>query len=128
MLNVTCAIIFQNNKVLIAQRSASMKLPLKWEFPGGKVEAGESKEEALQREILEELNIEITVGKELETIVHHYPDFSLRLYPFICQYVGGNLETREHAQVKWESLANLKAYDWAEADVPVVRWLNINAK
>ncbi|RRN76953.1 (deoxy)nucleoside triphosphate pyrophosphohydrolase [Pseudoxanthomonas sp. SGD-10] len=123
MLHVTCAIIFRDDKVLITQRSTSMKLPLKWEFPGGKVEAGESREAALQREIREELNLEVKPGKELSTVVHHYPDFSLNLYPFVCSYLGGELEAREHAQVKWESLANLEAYDWADADVPVVKEL-----
>ena len=120
MLEVTCAIIFKDQKVLIAQRSESMKLPLKWEFPGGKVEPGESKAACLIREIKEELNISISVGQELKMVEHHYPDFSLRLYPFVCTYQGGELTAAEHAQVKWESIANLMAYDWAEADVPVV--------
>lgn len=123
MLEVTCAIIFKENKVLSAQRSANMKLPLKWEFPGGKVEPDETKEECLFREIKEELNIEITVSKELTTVEHHYPDFSLYLYPFICEFKSGKLEAKEHSQVKWERIENLMEYDWAEADVPVVKEL-----
>ncbi len=123
MLKVACAIIFKDNKVLIAQRSESMTLPLKWEFPGGKIETGETMEEGLKREIMEELNINISVGKALSVVEHHYADFSLHLYPFVCAYLDGNLEAREHAQVKWESLANLEEYDWAEADLPVVKEL-----
>ncbi|MFD1628952.1 (deoxy)nucleoside triphosphate pyrophosphohydrolase [Pseudopedobacter beijingensis] len=123
MLQVTCAIIFKENKVLIAQRSKSMKLPLKWEFPGGKIETDETLEEGLKREIMEELNINISVVEALSPVEHHYPDFSLNLYPFVCAYLDGKLVAREHAQVKWESLANLEAYDWAEADVPVVKEL-----
>jgi len=123
MLEVTCAIIFKNNHVLIAQRSIKMKLPLKWEFPGGKVEPDESKVACLAREIKEELNLEISIGKRLTDVLHHYPDFSLRLYPFICVYQGGELNAVEHAKVKWEKIANLMAYDWAAADVPVVKEL-----
>ena len=123
MLEVTCAIIFKDNHVLIAQRSGNMKLPLKWEFPGGKVEPGESKVACLAREIKEELNLEIRIGKGLTGVMHHYPEFSLRLYPFICAYQGGKLNAVEHAQVKWEKIADLMAYDWAAADVPVVKEL-----
>lgn len=123
MLEVTCAIIFKDNRVLIAQRSTNMKLPLKWEFPGGKVEPGESKLACLAGEIKEELNLEISVDKGLTNVMHHYPEFSLHLYPFICTYKGGELNAVEHAQVKWEKIANLMAYDWAAADVPVVKKL-----
>lgn len=123
MLEVTCAIIFKDNHVLIAQRSANMKLPLKWEFPGGKVETGESNAACLDREIKEELNLEIRIGKALTGVMRHYPEFSLRLYPFICAYQGVELNAVEHAQVKWEKIANLMAYDWAAADVPVVKEL-----
>ncbi|WP_231490524.1 (deoxy)nucleoside triphosphate pyrophosphohydrolase [Pedobacter sp. Leaf170] len=123
MLEVTCAIIFKDNHVLIAQRSANMILPLKWEFPGGKVEAGESKAACLAREIKEELSLEISIGKGLTDVIHHYSDFSLRLYPFICEYESGELNAIEHMQVKWEKIANLMAYDWAAADVPVVKEL-----
>ena len=123
MLEVTCAIIFKENQVLIAQRSANMKIPLKWEFPGGKVEPGESKAACLAREIKEELNLDITIGEGLKEVTHHYPEFSLRLYPFICTYHSGELNAMEHAQVKWEKIANLMAYNWAAADVPVVEEL-----
>lgn len=121
MLHVTCAIIEHQGKVLICQRSASMKLPLKWEFPGGKVENGESKEECLKREIKEELGLEIEVRTALTVVEHHYPEFSLRLYPFLCKCAGGSLAIAEHAQAIWVSYNDLKNYDWAEADVPVVK-------
>lgn len=123
MLEVTCAIIFKENHVLIAQRSIDMKLPLKWEFPGGKVELGESKVACLAREIKEELNLEISIGDGLTNVIYDYPDFSLRLYPFVCTYQGGEIRAMEHSQVKWEKIANLMAYDWADADVPVVKEL-----
>lgn len=121
MLHVTCAIIEHQGKVLICQRSASMKLPLKWEFPGGKIEGEESKEECLKREIKEELGLEIEVGPALPHVEHHYPEFSLYLYPFLCTWIGGSLAIAEHAQAIWVSYDDLKNYDWAEADVPVVK-------
>ncbi|MGE8290075.1 MAG: (deoxy)nucleoside triphosphate pyrophosphohydrolase [Sphingobacterium sp.] len=120
MLQVTCAIIQHANKILICQRSASMKLPLKWEFPGGKIEAEESKEACLLREIKEELNIDITIHKALAMVEHHYAEFSLQLYPFVCSLHSGEVDTLEHAQAIWVEAAQLKNYDWAEADLPVV--------
>ncbi|MBD1435172.1 (deoxy)nucleoside triphosphate pyrophosphohydrolase [Sphingobacterium sp. DN00404] len=121
MLHVTCAIIEHNNKILICQRSASMKLPLKWEFPGGKIEGEESKEECLKREIKEELGLEIEVGSALTHVEHYYPEFSLYLYPFLCKWTRGSLAITEHVQAIWVNKSELKNYDWAEADVPVVK-------
>ena len=120
MLHVTCAIIEHDSKILICQRSEQMKLPLKWEFPGGKVETGESKEDCLQREVQEELGLEIEVGTALTVVEHHYPEFSLCLYPFLCKWAGGSLAIAEHAQAIWVNKSELQDYDWAEADVPVV--------
>src|SRR5690554_748785 len=120
MLHVTCAIIQKENKILICQRSKEMKLPLKWEFPGGKIEKDESKKECLKREIEEELGLDIEVLDPLERVVYHYPDFSISLYPFLCRIVSGKLKVAEHAQVKWASLNELDIYDWAEADLPIL--------
>lgn len=123
MLQVTCAIIIHNGKVLICQRSAQMILPLKWEFPGGKIKTGESKEECLQREILEELGIDIRITQKLTMVEHHYDIFSLCLYPFICKYTSGELRLAEHAQAVWVNHENIMNYDWAAADIPVVKEL-----
>lgn len=123
MLHVTCAIIEHDNKILICQRSERMKLPLKWEFPGGKIEDGESKENCLKREIREELGLEIDVGSALTPVAHHYPEFSLRLYPFLCKWTGGSLVIAEHTQAIWVDKNELQNYDWAEADVPIVNEL-----
>lgn len=121
--DVTCAIIQKDNKVLICQRSEKMKLPLKWEFPGGKVEQGESYEDCIVREILEELAIRISVLRRLTMVEHHYADFSLCLHPFICRYESGGLHAAEHAQAIWVPREELPKYDWAEADIPIVREL-----
>ena len=120
MLQVTCAIIEHANKILICQRSASMKLPLKWEFPGGKIETGESKEECLRREIKEELHIDINIHSALTMVEHHYADFSLQLYPFVCSLKSGEVKALEHALAIWVDAAQLRNYDWAEADLPIV--------
>lgn len=120
MLHVTCAIIQHKGKVLICQRSARMSLPHKWEFPGGKIEPGESREDCLAREIREELGITIRIGQPLTAVEHHDGDFALTLYPFRCMLAGGTLHPTEHAQAIWVQRNELMGYDWAAADVPVV--------
>lgn len=121
MINVTCALLKRDNKILICQRSSSMKLPLKWEFPGGKIEADESNRKCLEREIFEELGLHIQVGEELTMVEYHYTDFSIRLYPFICSIKSGTVQPVEHAQVRWAAPGELLSYDWAEADIPIVK-------
>lgn len=120
MIHVVCAVILNEGKILIAQRSKKMSLALKWEFPGGKVENGEDKNKALKREINEELNMEISIIKELTAVVHRYPDFELCLYPFLCLSNSRRHKAIEHVQILWENVENLKNYEWAAADVPVV--------
>ncbi|MDR2281855.1 MAG: (deoxy)nucleoside triphosphate pyrophosphohydrolase [Sphingobacterium sp.] len=120
MLQVTCAIIVHDDKILICQRSATMKLPLKWEFPGGKVEAGESKEECLRREVQEELGITIGIGQALTPVAYDYPAFSICLSPFVCTLESGTVRPTQHAQALWVNATELLDYDWAEADIPIV--------
>lgn len=121
MIDVACAIIVdKQGRVLVTQRSASMKLPLKWEFPGGKIEQGESPEECLLREIEEELQIDIEILKSLPTTIHHYPDFSIRLFPFKCKQLSGTIELKEHQAFLWLDADDLTDMDWAAADVPVL--------
>lgn len=121
MTEVTCAIIEHNACILICQRSAHMKLPGKWEFPGGKVESNESNEMCLIREIKEELGLGIYIREPLTPTVYTYPDFSIRLHPFICTWKAGQLQLVEHSQAKWVSPDELFQYDWAAADIPIVQ-------
>lgn len=120
MIKVVCAVIKNDNKILIAQRSNKMSLPLKWEFPGGKIEKGEDKKAALKREIQEELSIEIEIGNELNAVIHHYDNFSITLIPFLCTTSSRTFKLTEHKEIRWEKKENLKQYDWAAADIPIV--------
>ena len=118
---VTCAIIQFNDKILAVQRSETMKLPLKWEFAGGKIESGESEIDCIKREVSEELNIQIEVIDRLTPIIHQYPDFKIELIPFTADFVSGELKLKEHCNfvlANKEALINL---DWAEADLPILK-------
>ncbi len=120
MINVTCAIIIQGNKILVTQRSEKMKLPLKWEFPGGKLEENESEIDCIKREIKEELNIEIEVLKSLSNSIYDYGVFKINLIPFISNYVSGEIILSEHKDYKLLVKSELLNLDWAEADLPIV--------
>jgi 8-oxo-dGTP diphosphatase len=121
MIEVTCAIIEKDDKVLCAQRSELMKLPLKWEFPGGKLETGETLENCLIREIKEELGIEISIKMKLPPNIHVYDSPKvICLYPFICTIQSGTISLKEHKQVAWLNLNDLKELNWAEADIPIL--------
>lgn len=120
-LHVTCAIIERDGLVLAAQRSAQMSLPLKWEFPGGKIDQGESPEECLRREIAEEMNIQVEIDCSLSPSTHNYPAFSITLYPFVCSIENGEIALAEHSAIAWLLPGQLYTLDWAEADIPVVK-------
>ena len=124
-IDVVSAAIFQNDKVLSVQRAEHEKeyVSLKWEFPGGKVEVGESREEALVREIREELSVDIEVSEFLMTVEHTYPDFHLTMHVFRCVLDQGEITLNEHVALKWLSIDELDQLDWAAADVPVVKSL-----
>jgi 8-oxo-dGTP diphosphatase len=119
-LHVACAIIEQEGAVLAAQRSATMTLPLKWEFPGGKIEAGESPEECLIRELMEELGISVFIDAALSPATHSYPDLTVTLYPFTCRLAGGIITPHEHHALKWIEPERMPELDWAAADLPVI--------
>ena len=119
-IRVTCAIITHQNKILVVQRSNRMSLPMKWEFPGGKIEAGETETDCIKREILEELNIEIEVLERLTPSIHNYPTFSIELIPYTANYVSGILNLKEHHQYLLLDKDKLNTLDWAEADLPIV--------
>ena len=120
-IHVACAIIERDGFVLAAQRSAVMSLPLKWEFPGGKIDAGETPQDCLQRELIEELGIRINIGKPLSLTTYSYQSFTVTLYPYVCSIDSGELVLYEHAAIKWCKPEKLTILDWAEADGPVIK-------
>ncbi|RDD31573.1 8-oxo-dGTP diphosphatase MutT [Prosthecochloris sp. ZM] len=116
-----CAIIERDGRFLIAQRPARKSLGLKWEFPGGKVEAGESDCGALHRELMEELQIRVRVVEPLTPVHHDYKSFSLELVPFRCELLDGSKPTpHEHEALEWITLDEIDAFDFPEADIPVL--------
>lgn len=127
MINVTCAIIYFGTKILVTQRSEKMKLPLKWEFPGGKLEMGENEETCIKREIKEEINIEIEIIKKLSNNIHDYGSFKINLIPFIARHISGEILLTEHNSYKLLDPSELLNLDWAEADLPIVQeFINTN--
>jgi 8-oxo-dGTP diphosphatase len=121
IIPVTCAIIHFDDKILAVQRSEEMKLPLKWEFAGGKIESKETEIDCIKREIFEELNIQIEVKERLTPVIHQYPNFKIKLIPFIAEYVSGELELKEHSDYILANKNELIDLDWAEADLPILK-------
>jgi mutator protein MutT len=120
MTTVAAAIIRRNPHILISRRLTNVHLPGLWEFPGGKVELGETLSSALQREIREELGIEIEVFAELLVTTHHYPTKSVELHFFDCAVVSGEPRAIEVAEFKWVEPTELHLYDFPEADREIV--------
>lgn len=119
IVRVVAAVIRKDNKIFATQRGYG-EFKDGWEFPGGKIEEGETPEQALAREIREELNTEIQVGKLIDTIEYDYPKFHLSMDCFWCEIMQGGLELKEHEAARWLSKEELYSVDWLPADVGVV--------
>lgn len=120
MVNVTAAIIIESGKVLIAKRKPTVKLANLWEFPGGKVEDGETPEQCLMRELREEFEIEVEVGEHLGTRVHEYDFGTIELLVFRTEVLGGEMKLNDHTEVAWVGTEDLGRYEFAPADIPFV--------
>ena len=118
-IRVVAAIIVENGRVFATQRGYG-DFKDGWEFPGGKIEAGESPEQALVREIREELDTEIRVERLLRTVEWDYPTFHLSMDCFICKIESGDLHLREHEAARWLDLEHLNDVDWLPADLQLI--------
>lgn len=118
-IKVVAAVIKRNNKIFVTQRGYG-EFKDGWEFPGGKVEKGETKEEALIREIKEELDTVIKVDSYLDTIEYDYPDFHLSMDCFICSVVEGHLVLKEHEDSKWIKKEEIDTLNWLPADLIIL--------
>lgn len=125
-IEVVAAIIYFENEIFCVQRPENKLsyISEKFEFPGGKIEKGESKEEALKRELIEELDFTPTKIESLFlTVVHKYPDFELTMHSFKCHSETKNIQLNEHISSQWLTIKDIDKLDWAEADIPIVNRL-----
>ena len=126
-VHVVGAIIENENKeILCALRGPEMTLPNYWEFPGGKIEEGESKEEALVREIDEELGCKIEVLQHVDDTTHEYEKVIVRLETYLSRIIAGTPKISEHAEIKWVPRKELNTLNWAPADIPAIEKLLSN--
>jgi 8-oxo-dGTP diphosphatase len=122
MKQVVAALIVRANKILVCQRTRHQTMPLKWEFPGGKVEPGETAEAALRRELEEELGIQAEIGPKVALIEHHYDNgMSVALHFFLVEEFSGEIQNRIFRDVRWASREELPGFDFLEADVALVK-------
>ena len=124
-IEVVAAILKNEDYILCAQRATSKLdyISKKFEFPGGKIEDGETKKEALKRELIEELNIRPKINDIYLTVVHQYPDFEITMHSFLCDLDSKEVTLNEHISSKWLKKDDLLGLDWAAADVPIVNKL-----
>lgn len=121
-IEVVAAVIERDGKIFATQRGYGEYKDW-WEFPGGKIEPGETQCDALKREIKEELNTEINIDKFLLTINYDYPNFHLTMHCFLCSVISGNLELLEHENARWLSPSELKSVEWLPADIEVLDFI-----
>lgn len=119
MVEVAAGVIVKDSMVLIAQKGAGERLGLKWEFPGGKVEGGETPESCLRRELREEFSIDAAVGDYICTSKYDYGYISVELKAYFVRWPGGEIKLNEHRQIKWVKPSELGQYDFAPADIPI---------
>jgi len=124
-IEVVAAVIVHEHRYLCVQRGWSKYdyISKKYEFPGGKIEQGELPQQALKREIMEELSLDVNVGELLVSVNHQYPDFTIIMHAYICGCKDVSLVLKEHLDSKWLLKDELLSLDWAAADVPIVHQL-----
>lgn len=123
MIEVVAAVIESNGRYLIARRSAEKSLGGKWEFPGGKVEPGETHAQALEREMREEFGVRISAGRVISSQPHAYPSFTIRLTALLSETMDPIAASTDHDRIEWVRATELASYELAEADLPIVALL-----
>ena len=123
-VKVAAAVIIHGDKIFATQRGYG-EFKDGWEFPGGKLEEGETSEQALVREILEELDTEIEVGDLIETVEYDYPTFHLSMDCFFCTVKSGNLVLKEHEAARWLTKEELDSVEWLPADIGLIEKLKV---
>ena len=121
-IEVVAAVIYEDGAYFATQRGYG-EFEGMWEFPGGKIEPGESRESALKREIQEELGIDITINKILCTTDYDYPSFHLTMHCYLCCVESGEIELREHKSARWLTVESLDSVEWLPADMDVIKQL-----
>lgn len=119
--NVVCAVVENDGQVLCMQKGQTKfaYTSYKWEFPGGKIEEGETPQQALHRELLEEMDYDVEVGPHITTIKHVYPDFSITMQAFLCKASSRIFKRKEHASSQWVTPEELSRIGWCAADNPI---------
>jgi len=125
-IEVVAAIIVHNSEILSVQRPMHKLnyISQKFEFPGGKIEIGETREQALRRELIEELEVNANIGSHLITVFHKYPDFELIMHAYIVKVYSKDITLKEHISERWLNKENIYSVDWAAADIPIVNKIN----
>ena len=119
MIDVVAGVIVKNGNILLAQRNC-VQHDGKWEFPGGKIESGETPQESLARELCEEFGVDCAIGTFVGENIHDYGNKKIRLMAYFVEHISGEFECRDHAAITWVKPNRLITYDLAEADIPLV--------
>ncbi|PID58926.1 hypothetical protein CSB45_02695 [candidate division KSB3 bacterium] len=117
---VAAAVILQNRQVLITQRHPDDEMGGKWEFPGGTIEAGESPETCLQRELREELGLDVAIHEQMAVVHHRYPEWEIELLAWRCSIRSGTVRLYVHQDCRWVAPEELELFDFLEADKPII--------
>jgi len=122
-ISVTAAVLEKNGRVLIARRKKGDRQARKWEFPGGKIEAGETPEICLRRELKEEFGIDVAVDGFVGRSAHRYPHGEIDLLAYRVTHLSGNFHLHDHEEIRWVLPVDLPSYDFSAADIPIVKLL-----